>query len=106
MSRTTFWANVMAIKDSQNRPIVVADAQAPAKFNIMGFPVILEDEIGTDIIFGDLKEGYVFNFGKDIEISRDESVGFRTGSTCFRGLALGDGTPTGVGLVRYTKALS
>lgn len=104
MSRTTFWANVLAVKDSDNRPIVVADAQSPAKFNVLGFPVILEDGVGTDIIFGDLKEGYVWNFGKDIEIARDESVGFRAGSTVFRGMCLGDGKPTGVGLVRYTKA--
>ena len=106
MSRTTFWQNVLAVKDSDNRPIVVADAQSPAKFNVLGFPVILEDEVGTDIIFGDLKEGYVFNFGKDIAIDRDGSVGFRTGSEVFRGMCLGDGKPTGVGLVRYTKALS
>lgn len=104
MSRTTFWSNVMAVKDTQNRPIVVADAQSPAKFNLMGFPVILEDEVGTDIIFGDLKEGYIWNFGKDIVIDKDDSVGFRTGSTVYRGMCLGDGKPTGVGLVRYTKA--
>ena len=104
MSRTTFWTNVMAVKDSQNNPIVVADRQAPAKYNVMGFPVILEDEIGTDIVFGDLKEGYVWNFAKEVEVARDESVGFRTGSTVFRGMCLGDGKPTGVGLVRYTKA--
>lgn len=104
MSRTTFWQNVLAVKDNDNRPIVVADAQSPAKFNVMGFPVILEDEIGTDIVFGDLKEGYVWNFGKDPAVDRDGSVGFRTGSECFRVMALGDGKPTGVGLVRYTKA--
>lgn len=104
MSRTTFYQNVLAILDTTNHPIVVQDVQAPAKFNILGYPVILEDEIGTDIVFGDLKEGYVWNFGKDIAIDRDESVGFRTGSTVFRGMCLGDGKPTGVGLVRYTKA--
>ena len=104
MSRTTFWSNVMAIKDNNNNPIVIADVQSPAKFNILGFPVILEDEVSTDIIFGDLKEGYVWNFGKDISVDRDESVGFRAGSTVFRGMTLGDGKPTGVGLVRYTKA--
>lgn len=104
MSRTTFWKNVLAVKDSDNRPIVVADAQSPAKFNVMGFPVILEDEVGTDIIFGDLKEGYVWNFGKDPQVDRDSSVEFRKGSEVFRVMALGDGKPTGVGLVRYTKA--
>jgi len=104
MSRTTFWGNVLAVKDSDNRPIVVADAQSPAKFNVLGFPVILEDGVGTDIIFGDLKEGYVWNFGKDVVVDRDSSVGFRSGSEVFRGMCLGDGKPTGVGLVRYTKA--
>ena len=104
MSRTTFWGNVMAVKDTTNHPIVVADAQSPAKFNVLGFPVILEDGVGTDIIFGDLKEGYVWNFGKDVAVDRDSSVGFRAGSEVFRGMCLGDGKPTGVGLVRYTKA--
>ena len=104
MSRTTFFGNVLNIQDTANKPIVVADVQAPAKFNILGFPVIIEDEIGTDIVFGDLKEGYVFNFGKDVTVDRDDSVAFRTGSTVYRGMALGDGKPTGVGLVRYTKA--
>lgn len=104
MSRTTFWTNVMAVKDSQNNPIVVADRQAPAKYNVMGFPVIIEDEVGTDIIFGDLKEGYVWNFAQEVSVARDESVGFRNASTVFRGLCLADGKPTGVGLKRYTKA--
>ncbi len=104
MSRANFFGNVLNIQDTNNNPIVVVDVQAPAKFNILGYPVILEDGVSTDIIFGDLKEGYVWNFGKDIEVARDESVGFRTGSTVFRGMCLGDGAPTGVGLVRYTKA--
>ena len=104
MSRTTFWSNVLAVKDSDNRPIVVADAQSPAKFNVLGFPVIIEDQVGTDIIFGDLKEGYVWNFGKDPVVDRDSSVAFRSGSEVYRVMALGDGKPTGVGLVRYTKA--
>ena len=104
MSRANFFGNVLNIQDNNNNPIVVVDVQAPAKFNILGYPVIIEDGVGTDIIFGDLKEGYVWNFGKDIEVARDESVGFRTGSTVFRGMCLGDGAPTGVGLVRYTKA--
>lgn len=105
MSRTTFWGNVMSITDTAGNPVVVADRQAPAKYNVMGFEVILEDELGTDIVFGDLKEGYIWNFGKEIAVERDESVGFRAGTTVYRGMCLGDGKPTGVGLVRYTKAV-
>jgi len=106
MSRTTFFGQVLGLTDTAKHPVVVADAQAPAKFNILGFPVILEDALGTDVIFGDLKEGYVWNFGMDVTIERDTSAGFRAGSVVFRGMALADGKPTGVGLVRYAKAAS
>lgn len=106
MSRATFYGNVLNVTTTQKQPVVVADPQAPAKYNVFGFPVIIEDSVGTDIIFGDLKEGYVWNFAKDVEVESDASVAFRTGSTVFRGMALGDGKPTGVGLVRYTKAAS
>ena len=106
MSRATFYGNVLNVTTTQKQPVVVADPQAPAKYNIFGYPVIIEDGVGTDIIFGDLKEGYVWNFAQDVEVSSDASVAFRTGSTVFRGMALGDGKPTGVGLVRYTKAAS
>ena len=104
MSRANFFQGVLGIVDSAGAPITVADRQAPAKYNVLGFPVIVEDEIGENIVFGDLKEGYVFNFASDIKVDRDESIGFRTGSVCFRGMALGDGSPTGIGLIRYTKA--
>jgi HK97 family phage major capsid protein len=104
MSRDTFWKGVKALKTDNDVRVVNTDVGSPAAYNILGFPVILEDEVGTDIIFGDLKEGYVFNFGKDPEVSRDSSVEFRKGSEVFRVMALGDGKPTGVGLVRYTKA--
>ena len=106
MSRATFYGNVLNVQTTQKQPVVVADPQAPAKYSIFGFPVIIEDGIGTDIVFGDLKEGYVWNFGQDIAVESDASVAFRTGSVVFRGMALGDGKPTGVGLVRYTKAAS
>ena len=106
MSRDTFWKGVKALKTDNDVRVVNTDVGSPAAYNILGFPVILEDQISTDVIFGDLKEGYVLNFAKDVAVDRDESVAFRTGSTVFRGMALADGKPTGVGLVRFTKANS
>lgn len=106
MSRASFYGNVLNIQDTAKHPIVVADVQSPAKFNILGYPVILEDEAGADIYFGDLKEAYKFNFAQAPTIKNDESVGFRTGSTCYRAMALCDGKPTGVGIVRFTQATS
>ena len=106
MSRQVFFGAILGMVDTVGQPVVVRDPQAPGKYNILGFPVILEDGLnsGSHIIFGDLKEGYVFNFAKDVEVARDESAGFRTGSTVFRGMALADGKPTGVGLLHYVPA--
>ena len=100
MSRQTFWGGVKALNSSSDVRVVNTDVGAPAAYNVLGFPVIIDDNASTDIYFGDLKEGYVLNFGKDVAVDRDESVGFRTGSTVFRGMALCDGKPTGVGIVK------
>lgn len=94
MPRALFYSDLLGMVDAQNRPIVVADVQSPAKFNILGYPVILEDSFPKDnLVFGDLKEGYKFNFAMAPEVRSDESVGFRTGSTVYRVMALADGKP-------------
>ena len=100
MSRQNFWQGVKALNSSSDVRVVNTDVGSPAAYNVLGFPVIIDDNASTDIYFGDLKEGYVLNFGKDVAVDRDESVGFRTGSTVFRGMALCDGKPTGVGIVK------
>jgi len=100
MSRQTFWQGVKSLNSSSDVRVVNTDVGSPAAYNVLGFPVIIDDNASSEIYFGDLKEAYVLNFGKDVEIARDESVGFRSGSTVFRGMALCDGKPTGIGIVR------
>lgn len=91
MKRDLFWNKIMGLESSDGQPVVVADAQSPAKFNILGFPVIVDDNCSTgDILFGDFK-AYKFNFAKAPEVTADNSVGFRSGSTVYRAMALADG---------------
>ena len=106
MPRALFYSDLLGMVDAQNRPIVVADVQSPAKFNILGYPVILEDGFPKDnLVFGDLKEGYKFNFAMAPEVRSDESVGFRTGSTVYRVMALADGKPADKNaLALFTRA--
>lgn len=106
MPRALFYSDLLGMVDAQNRPIVVADVQSPAKFNILGYPVILEDGFPKDnLVFGDLKEGYKFNFAMEPEVRSDESVGFRTGSTVYRVMALADGKPADKNaLALFTRA--
>lgn len=94
MNSAMFWGEVMGMTDTNGRPIAVADPQSPAKYNVLGFPVIVDDNCSADtIIFGDFGQGYMFNFVKSPDVSRDTSVGFRSGNTVFRAFALADGKP-------------
>ena len=91
MPRAVFYGEVLGLEDTTGNRVVVADAQASAKFNILGYPVIVDDNCSADtVIFGDLKE-YKFNFAKAVEVKSDESVAFRTGSTVYRAMCLADG---------------
>ena len=57
MPRALFYKEVLGITDTNGRPVVVADPQAPAKFNILGYPVIVDDNCTADnLLFGDFKE--------------------------------------------------
>lgn len=90
-TRKVFFGSILGIKTDSGDKVVVADAQSPAKFNILGYPVIVDDNCKADtVIFGDLKE-YKLNFAKAIEVAADTSVGFRSGSTVYRAMCLADG---------------
>lgn len=91
MGRTFFFNRVLGLENSQGNPIVVMDPQAPGKYNLLGFPVIVDDNVTSgDVYFGDLK-AYKFNFAKAPEVTSDDSVAFKTGSRVYRAMALADG---------------
>lgn len=91
MPRTLFFSDVLGIEDKNGQPVCHADVESPAKYNILGFHVILDDNVPADtILFGDFK-AYKMNIAKAPVISSDDSVGFRTGNRCYRALALADG---------------
>jgi len=94
MPRKLFYEEILGMQTTAGEKIVVADAQSPAKFNVLGYPVIVNDYMAVDtILFGDF-EYFHMNFAADMEISADTSVGFRTGSKVYRALVLADGKKT------------
>lgn len=92
MNRPMFYEKIMGLKTSTGAPVVtLVETQSPIKYNLLGFPVIIDDNVTSgDILFGDLK-AYKFNFAKAPEVSSDDSVAFRTGSRVYRAMALADG---------------
>lgn len=107
MPRKLFFTDVIGIEDQAGQPVCHADVTSPAKYNILGYPVILDDNIPADnIIFGDFK-AYKMNIAKAPVISSDDSVAFRSGSRVYRALALADGKlAMADAFVRFNRAAS
>ena len=105
MPRTLFFTDVIGIEDKNGQPVVHADVESPAKYNILGYHVILDDNItANNILFGDFK-AYKMNIAKAPVISSDDSVAFRTGSRVYRAMALADGKLSmASAFVRYNRA--
>jgi len=83
------------------------DSQDALKYQIAGYPVILDDNLTADsIVFGDFSF-YHWNWAKDVTVDRDTSVGFRTGSVVYRAFGLADGKVVNAAAFNhYTRAAS
>lgn len=91
MSTTTLYGQIAKIKDSDNRPIFKMETDGRFEGKLLGYPVVVYDGVPENkIIFGNF-EYYFFNFVKAFEIAKDTSVGFKSGKTCYRAMALCDG---------------
>lgn len=102
MSATTFFDSIVPLANDSNGAVVMNGLD----YRLLGHKVILDANVddckfkngstqesanGNHIIFGDFKDGYVFNYGEGIAIEADQSVAFRSGSTVYRAMALCDG---------------
>lgn len=107
MRRALFFTDVLGIETQSGGPICHTDLESPAKYNILGYPVILDDNVPADtILFGDLK-AYKLNIAKAPQVTSDDSVAFRSGSRVYRAMALADGKlAISSAFVKYTRATS
>ncbi len=102
MSAATFFTHIVPLASDANGLLVMNGLD----YRLLGHKVVLdgncdgckfksgstaESANANHIIFGNFKEGYVFNYGEGIAIEADQSVAFRSGSTVYRAMALCDG---------------
>lgn len=102
MSSATFFGLIVPLANDSNGMVVMNGLD----YRLLGHKVVLTDAVdgckfksagaqesanANHIIFGNLKEGYVFNMGEGVAIEADQSVSFRSGSTVYRAMALCDG---------------
>lgn len=104
MPRKLFFTDVLGIEDQSGQPVCHADVESPAKYNILGYPVVLDDNIPADnMLFGDFK-AYKMNLAKAPQVTSDDSVAFRSGSRVYRAMALADGKlSVASAFVRFTR---
>ena len=91
MNPEFFFQRVIGMVDSTKNRVVVLDPQGAVKYNVMGYPAILDGNLSSEeILFGDLK-AYKFNFAKAVEVRKSEEAEFRKGSKVYRAMTLADG---------------
>ena len=91
MNPSLFFGKVLGMVDTNGQRVVVNEPQADRKFNLLGYPVIVDGNCGAeDILFGDFK-AYKLNLAKAIEVKKSEEAEFRKGSSVYRAMTLADG---------------
>lgn len=92
MNRKTLYTGFgKVLASTAGTPLFLANGNDGFAGKIVGYDVIVDDLLADDeVLLGD-PSAYHWNWAKPIEIAKDDSVGFRTGSTTYRALALADG---------------
>ena len=90
MSNATLYSQIYGLVDTNGRPVFIADPKSEEIGKILGFPVVVDDNIpdGT-IIFGNFQYmGY--NLPEGIAIEKSTESSFRSALIDFRGMAIAD----------------
>lgn len=93
MNNATLYKTFYGMLDASKRPIFIADPKAENIGKILGFDVVIDDNLADDvIIFGNFHYmGYNMPEGITIEVSRESS--FKSGLIDYRALAIADCKP-------------
>lgn len=94
MNNKTLYSVFYSMTDEIKRPIFIADPKDESIGKILGFPVVIDDNVDDDVVyFGNYAKylGYNMPEGITIEASRDSS--FKKGVIDYRALAIADSKP-------------
>jgi len=90
MRKSTFYGQVLGMVDASGKPIVVQDVANTGRYSILGYPVLIDDNVAANEAYlGDYKQ-VVGNLAADIQIARSTDSGFLNNSIDFRGTAIFD----------------
>ena len=106
MNNATLYRVFYGMTDTNKRPIFIADPKGESIGKILGFDIVIDDNIADDTAYlGDYKKylGYNLPEGIAIEVSRDSS--FKKGLVDYRAMCIADTKPLlGEAFVKLSKA--
>lgn len=86
------WNELATLKDTVGRPLFVPDVTSGGVGKMFGCVVSEEDAVSdNELLFGNVKKGYVMNVNEDMTIYQEDHVKART--TDYMGYAIIDGAP-------------
>ena len=92
MNKATLYGDIAKIEDSTGRPIFVPDTVGGMAGRLMGYPIVLDDNLAKakKAVYLGKWTDVVGNLQEDIHVDRDESAGFTSNSIMYRGIAVFD----------------
>ena len=95
VNKATLYGEIAKIEDSAGRPIFVPDTVNGIGGRLMGYQVLLDDNLATakKALYLGKWTDVVGNLSEDIHVDADESAGFSSNSIMYRGIAVFDSKP-------------
>lgn len=93
MNNATLYNSVYALMDGNKRPVFVQNAQDDSVGKILGFEVVVDDNIKDNEIFFGNFQYYGYNMPNGIAVESSTASSFKSGKVDFRGMAIADCKP-------------
>lgn len=106
LNNATLYNAIYGMVDSNGRPIFIADPKAESVGKILGFEVVVDDNIAdNDIYFGNFAKYLGYNMPDGIAIEASTQSSFKKGLIDYRAMAIADCKPiVEEAFIKITKA--
>lgn len=93
MNNATLYNRIYGLMDGNKRPVFVQNAQDDSVGKILGFEVVVDDNIKDNEIFFGNFQYYGYNMPNGIAVESSTQSSFKSGKVDYRGMAIADCKP-------------
>jgi len=94
MNNKTLYNVFYSILDTANRPIFIADPKDESIGKVLGFPVVIDDNIDDNVVYlGNFGKYFGYNLPEGIVIESSRESSFKKGVIDYRAMAIADCKP-------------